>query len=300
MTVSLQPIAALFIAIVVPCAIAILCGLLSRHLEKRERRRLPISDKILHGPGEHLRRRIEKTSEDIDGDLVGVIITGPLFIATWALFRIDWRSLQLGWFDALVLLAALGMLLGQLWKLYPRLRARRRMREGLLAERYVAQQLDRLASNDCRVFHDVPADGFNLDHVVIAPHAVWCVETKSVRKEEGPNGHRVRYDGKRLVYPRGRSSKSVEQAQRQARWLADYLRKTLQLDIPVRPALALPGWYIQPEGNSANAEVRVFNPKGRGAVFMAAEGKSPPLSEQWRAMVARALEMRFPDEGKQG
>lgn len=36
-----------------------------------------------------------------------------------------------------------------------------------------------------RFFHDVPADGFNLDHVVISPRWIYVIETKTISKSAG-------------------------------------------------------------------------------------------------------------------
>lgn len=53
--------------------------------------------------------------------------------------------------------------------------------DGMLAERITGMQLNRLVASGCIVLHDLPAAGFNIDHVVIAPRGVYAVETKSVR-----------------------------------------------------------------------------------------------------------------------
>src|SRR5690606_9303397 len=69
--------------------------------------------------------------------------------------------------------------------LHPALRLRERAHDGLLAERITGMQLNRLVAEGCRVLHDVPAPDFNIDHVVVAPGAVYAVETKSFRKPTG-------------------------------------------------------------------------------------------------------------------
>jgi hypothetical protein len=58
----------------------------------------------------------------------------------------------------------------------------RQLRLGRDGERAVGQFLERLRDGGGQVFHDVPGDGFNLDHVVISPHGRYVVETKTLSK----------------------------------------------------------------------------------------------------------------------
>jgi len=46
---------------------------------------------------------------------------------------------------------------------------------------------------------------------------------------------------------------------------------------------------------SAQSEVRVFSPRGRGAQFMLAPSFGAPLDESIRALITQALVMRYPD-----
>src|SRR3546814_2708651 len=60
----------------------------------------------------------------------------------------------------------------------------------------------------------------------------------------------------------------VIQARRQAKWLARYLSESLGREIPVIPAIALPGWWIDRTEASKRSDVRVFTPMGKGADFL--------------------------------
>src|SRR5690606_21623326 len=77
------------------------------------------------------------------------------------------------------------------------------IRDGLLAERVTGMQLNRLVANDCFVMHDLPCEGFNIDHVVIAPRGVYAVETKSFRKPRHKSSRespKVKFDGNALDF----------------------------------------------------------------------------------------------------
>ena len=52
-----------------------------------------------------------------------------------------------------------------------------RLRLGLDAELAVGQELDQLMRQGAAVFHDFPADKFNIDHIVISRGGVFAIET---------------------------------------------------------------------------------------------------------------------------
>src|SRR3546814_8432580 len=104
------------------------------------------------------------------------------------------------------------------------------------------QLLNRLIGPDCIVTHDLPCEGFNIDHIVIAPRAVYAVETKSFRKPRGSSNdshYKVTFDGEALRFPDWGDDAPVIQARRQAKWLARYLSESLGRELPVIPAIAL-------------------------------------------------------------
>jgi hypothetical protein len=108
-------------------------------------------------------------------------------------------------------------------------------RLGFLGEQVVGQILDRLSSDTIRVFHDLEVSEpgkkpWNIDHVVLTPAGVFCIETKCRRKPrgitpDGQQGHKVIFDGQQLIFPHpmGTDRHGVDQATRNAKWLADKL-----------------------------------------------------------------------------
>src|SRR5690606_36569578 len=94
-----------------------------------------------------------------------------------------------------------------------------RLRAGLDAEVAIGQELNRLMLQGAIVFHDVPGEQFNLDHVVVCPSGVFAIETKGYTKLNGKGGcaeATVEYDGKTLQFPTWASCGPLEQASRQA------------------------------------------------------------------------------------
>lgn len=156
-------------------------------------------------------------------------------------------------------------------------------------------QLNRLVAQGCTVLHDLPAEGFNIDHVVIAPRAVYAVETKSFRKPAKASEaqtYQVTFDGQVLRFPDFIEKDAVAQAERYAGWLQRVLRDT-GFDVPVVPALALPGWMVQQsEDTWRTARTKVFSPMGNGAHFMAKDVAR--IDPAQRIRIAQALALRFP------
>ncbi|WP_408951119.1 nuclease-related domain-containing protein [Lysobacter sp. Hz 25] len=264
----------------------------------RQGRRSPLADRRIHGAGEQLRKRIEDHTDSMLGGLIALFFLGPYFLAAWALPKVEWGNAKFGVSEVLYLTAFLVMAAFSLRRIIVSGNARRRGMDGLKAEMFVAQELNRLIGLGATVLHDVPCESFNLDHVVIGRHAVFVIETKSVRKppKTGSKDHfKVAYDGERLRFPDHVNAKAIAQARQQAGWLAAYLRQ-MNIAVPVKAAVALPGWWID-SPRLPDDGVRVFNPAGRGAHFMAdARLGATPLSPTQIGVITQALIMRYPVE----
>jgi hypothetical protein len=289
----------LMFAVVGLSLLAMVLGVVGvRWWTRRGDRRSPLHGKLHHVPGQQLLERIESHGDEMLTSAAVMYMAPFLMLLAWTLSLLDWSRVRVGpsaW-------AFAGMtVLTWLWALRGYARhagLRRQARDSLAAERMTAQQLNRLVGPDCTVLHDVPADGFNLDHVVIAARGVYAVETKSFRKPPAPDGKagqhfKVAYDGSRLRFPDWHTDEPLLQARRQAQWLGRYLRDALQTDVRVVPAVALPGWWIDQGRDAAASDVRVFTPMGRGAEFML--GGPAVLDPRQRALIAQALVLRYPD-----
>ncbi|HZF98159.1 MAG TPA: nuclease-related domain-containing protein [Pseudoxanthomonas sp.] len=133
--------------------------------------------------------------------LVGML-TGPVVLAAWAIAQLGRGGGALSWTtgDWLFLVLALVMIGWAARTFIRHGKLRRRYRQGLEAEIAVAQNLLPLMAEGCIVFHDFPADGFNIDHIVVAPNAVFAIETNSRKKGKGRDSAKVVYDGRSLSY----------------------------------------------------------------------------------------------------
>jgi len=158
------------------------------------------------------------------------------------------------------------------------------------AEVMVAQELNQLMREGATVYHDVPAEGFNIDHVVLCSAGVFALETKGRSKPKTGNGKMdalVEFDGKALKFPRWTETKPLAQAERQAQWLQKWLSSAVGEALPVTPVLVLPGWFVERPGKS---RVLVFN--GKNPNFLLRMKNSEPLSPQTIQRVAHQIEQR--------
>jgi len=139
---------------------------------------------------------------------------------------------------------------------------------GYFGERIVAEHLDPLKGQGWRILHDVPglANGtkFNLDHVAIGPQGIFAIETKTRRKgnaRPGFDDHKVYFDGRDLVWPWGEDNHGLEQAERNAVWLAGAIKDETGERVHVTPILTLPGWWVEMKPTRESRLARVTNPK---------------------------------------
>lgn len=285
-------------AVLLPMLLVVVGLLIWRFLRSLDRRRAPFNIQLVNLPGDGLRRRIARHEEKLL-DFSGMIsVAGPTFLALWLLARIDktgidWTKIRFGMGDLMFVVVLGAMLAFALWRMIHHARARRRALDGLHAELAVAQCLTPLIAEGAMVFHDVPANGFNLDHVVVAPGAVFAIETKSRRKpaERGKASARVRYDNQQLFFPQHTEIKPIEQADYQARWLESYLREGGIEQVRVIPVVALPGWYVDSE-KSVFPRVLVNN--CTNSSFMLRIGSGTPLPQSVRKSIGQLITHRYP------
>jgi Nuclease-related domain len=218
---------------------------------KRRGRRSPLTGNLLRGPGESLRTDIESITEKLNGALVNLFTTFvPPLIVFLLLAYLQSNKVPI-WQLALTYLFFLLLVAWATQRLYRLLKQRSNFYLGLDAELAVGQELNHLMAQGCRVFHDFPAENFNIDHVVIAPSGVYAVETKGRSKPDRKRGQadsRVVFNGKALQFPDKVETDPLDQAKRQADWLSKWLTSAVGTSVKVRGILIFPGWFVERRG----------------------------------------------------
>ena len=199
-----------------------------------------------------------------------------------------------GWQKALDYLLFLTLIAWAARRLSQLLKQRANLYLGLDAELAVGQELNYLMAHGCRVFHDFPAENFNIDHVVVGPGGTFAVETKGRAKPDKGRGSadaKLVYDGQLLSFPDWQEQAPLDQARRQAEWLQKWLSSAVGASVAVRPALALPGWFIE---RTKPGNVLVFN--GKNPLFLAKpQGQAGALAADMQNRIAHQLEQRCRD-----
>ena len=132
------------------------------------------------------------------------------------------------------------------------LRARLDYQLGMDGERQTAQALQPLLAEGYELFHDLEftdptGKHFNIDHVLLGPAGVVAIETRARSKDaagKGSQSTKVRYDGQKLIYPNVTETHGLEQALANAKFLSRELTSHTGEPVFVRPAISLPGWFV--------------------------------------------------------
>lgn len=225
--------------------------------KKRELTKSPIKAKPLRNPGEGLAQRIEKLRTE------GLMENGLVVSLLFALTAAEWVR---WYFDTppnpvlMTVLLVLGLIHFS-WKITEIKKSLRPLQQGLQGEKSVGQYLEGLREQGAKVYHDIPGEGFNLDHVIIHKSGVYVIETKTYSKPVTGNPV-IRYDGKSLYFTANKArNEPLVQARAAARWLQDLLEESTGDYIPVKPVVVFPGWFIDNSDSGLRAEVWVLNPK---------------------------------------
>lgn len=234
---------------------------------KRSKKRSPLTQDLLRGPGESLSEKINDISLDMFALMLSLIITPIVAYTTFTPQFIFSKKLPSNLTQIIVITICLIVGFYLLYKIYGLLKLRRQYTVGLEAEMAVGQELNLLMRKGYWVFHDFPAGKFNIDHVVIGRNGVFAVETKGRPKRFDKNGKlvaEVTFNGTELSFPGWSETKPIDQAIRQAKWLQDWLTKRTGQAVNTQPVLALPGWFIK---RTAKNGLPIINGKNPSLFF---------------------------------
>jgi len=170
---------------------------------------------------------------------------------------------------AVPILAGFGVIITivYLLKTMKLLKKRRIIRLGYESDITVGQELNQLMLNGNYVYHDFPADAFNIDHIVVGRSGIFVVETNGRSKPTPHNREKdatVEYNGKMLNFPDGNDFQIIEQAERQASWLSNWISSAIGEPVAARAIVALPGWFVK--RTSADG-ISVVNPNQFPSLF---------------------------------
>ncbi len=223
---------------------------------KEIRLKSPIKRKLLRNPGESLDNKIEDIKYDMLFYLLSTLVVILLALLEWWRFYAKTPPTPI-----IFSIIALIMLCITTWKIYNKFSWLRRIKLGRDGEKAVGQFLDRLRENGAKIFHDIPGDGFNLDHVVVHSSGVYVIETKTISKPDRGETKLI-FDGHRILKNGFEPDRNpIVQVLAGSKWLAELIEQSTGHKFKIRPVVVYPGWYIQPTADSKKSDVWVLNPK---------------------------------------
>lgn len=220
----------------------------------RERRgeKKPVENLLLRSPGESLRRKLEEIDDEANMLLMKCLLCGAIVgIFVGQAYRYQSPGFLGTFLSGLIFFLAFEAYL--LTKLFCLAELRRDYRLGLSGELAVGEELNRLMLFGCRVYHDFPSGpDWNIDHIIVASGGVFAIETKAFRKHTKNTGKGQRYQdviytGDALQFPGWTTKEPLEQARRNARELAKFLKSSTAEEVPVYPLVIPVGWFVVPK-----------------------------------------------------
>lgn len=216
----------------------------------------PLKGKPLRNPGQGLDEELQRLWEDRAAPYYWLPVMF-IFLAglEWFAYLEHLPRQPIAYTIAAVVFTVFGGF--RLWQVR---KQSQRLKLGRDGERAVGQFLERLRIDGARIFHDVPADGFNLDHVVVAAQGLFVVETKTWSKPS-PDA-RIEFDGTRILANcRAPSRDPIAQVRAEVAWLKRTLEESTGKQLPIRGVVVFPGWFVEPATPEAKRDVWVLEPK---------------------------------------
>ena len=202
----------------------------------------PFKRPRLNTPGETIREhRLDVALKGLIWTLV-TAFAGVWAVTSWAYWLCD--SVPQPWIPTII---AVPVAVYTCWYQTPRLMRRLDQLDlGAAGEIRVAEALDGLKQYGYRVFHDIPEDGYNIDHILIGPGGVFVIETKTRSKHENNRDVQVTYDGERvLVDGHAPDRDPIKQVNALADHVRDVLRDRADARPHIRPVILYPGWWVE-------------------------------------------------------
>ena len=209
----------------------------------------PAPGKLLRQAGQSLREEINRLCEE---RLIPFLFIPLMFIIVWIVECVQkyaGRNLdpQFWAFIALLVTTYGGF---EIFRLRPRLR---RLRLGERGERSVGEILDLIRAKGFVAVHDLPGDGFNVDHVVVGPTGVYVIETKT-RSGSGT----IEYHASDELVFGGKISdnRPLSQARSNAYAVHAHLKEHLREYFWVKPVVVFVGnWRVRREAGDYDVDV---------------------------------------------
>lgn len=205
------------------------------------KRRSPIRDAPLPLPGDSIREQlVELAFNDLLPALMAATLFSIMAIIEWQASIHHW-SRHPALYDA-VAVVAIAVCVWRFMRAAPRIRDLKLGRSGEIS---VAGVLDDLRESGARVYHDIPVEAGNIDHVLLSTRGFYAIETKTRSKPVGRRAE-ISFQGDHITvdgFKPGRDP--LEQVQRNAQQLRGLLARTTKKQFEIKGVVLFPGWWVQ-------------------------------------------------------
>ena len=290
-------LAPFFIVVItlLPLGVAVL--LILNYRKKENERLHPLSKSIYRPPGYQLFKTIESEREKFNETFLLMIVAGPFVFSVLAA---QWLFSESKINVISVVAFIIFLLFVTVWgskKLLAYAKRLQALKLGYECELATGQELDQLMKFGFHVFHDVPAEGFNIDHLIVGPTGVFAVETKGRSKPKTEAGgekssYRVVYENGVLQFPTWQETEPLEQAKRQSQWVSKWLSNACGIQVNSSPVVIFPGWYIE---RKTRPEVPILALGGMSNFFI--KYQVQPLQEAQIKQVVYQVEQKVKQLG---
>jgi hypothetical protein len=217
-------------------------------------KRSPLPNKPLHVPGQSIDELI---NNKWDGLLQALLLSFFLLVFVGYIW-LQWFSPRP--FNPIG--GTIGTIIVIIWSVYRFVQIYREIKslqQGRDGERIVAEQLDLLKQQGDVIIHDIVANKFNIDHVILSKKGIFVAETKTISKPQ-KGSPTVTFNGKALLINGFKPDRDpITQVQANAKWIAKNLYESTGKIYPIKTVVLFPGWFCE---SSLHSDVWVLEPKG--------------------------------------
>ena len=222
------------------------------------RKRTPLKKRPRRNAGDSTQNMI---NEALDRLLPYWIMMVALFMYAWLEFLDRPRQ---PWFILIIAVLFFIIMTWKTVKLWPKLKAMRQGRDG---EKRIGQYLDNefrdvLTGRIIRIFHDVPGEKFNLDHVVICEKGIYVLETKTLSVPV-KGCEKLLYKGGDHLYYEDNGNKvpgnPIGQVKAGVKWLRELLRSQYELEEKQFPNLPIRGVLVPTDRYIVNQNIGEYD-----------------------------------------
>ena len=216
---------------------------------RKARKRDPLKTSPLREPGLSTREHLLELALDKVVMWIIIAVVAAVFASIeWARWYLKAPYTPIAF--SLIAFIALAV---ALWRAHAARQQLANYRLGIRGERATGQFLENeLRPLGFQVFHDLVEEGYNIDHVLIGPPGVFAVETKTISKPE-KGQIEVTFDGEHILINGDAPERDpVIQAKASARRVRHIVKEYTGTDVPVRPVVLFPGWWVDESGNDGD------------------------------------------------